>query len=143
VAHLNHQKPPHQGVTQRRRKRPNPVHHDTKVTTTPKEIQPTMAAQQQATQFQQRQTEVARRLETEAVDRYTNQQQSVRQIARAIGCSYGTVHAFLRACNVPMRPKGHTQPPPPPQSGHPRPAATRSGGAAAVTSPRQRAAHRH
>jgi hypothetical protein len=38
--------------------------------------------------------------------RYLQQGQSVRQIASAMGCAYGTVHLVLTKENVQFRPRG-------------------------------------
>ncbi|MGI5180559.1 helix-turn-helix domain-containing protein [Dactylosporangium sp. CA-152071] len=38
--------------------------------------------------------------------RYLQQGQSVRQIASAMGCSYGTAHLVLTKAKVQFRPKG-------------------------------------
>lgn len=93
-----------------------------------------MAAPHQATEYQQRHTGLAQRLEAEAVDRYTNQHQTVRQIATTIGCSYGKVYTFLQRSQVHMRPKGRT---PATQVDHPGSPPPRCGGARAVPNPRR------
>ncbi|MET7424347.1 helix-turn-helix domain-containing protein [Dactylosporangium sp. NPDC005555] len=38
--------------------------------------------------------------------RYLRQGQSLRRIARAMGCAYGTVHGVLTTAGVRLRPKG-------------------------------------
>lgn len=40
--------------------------------------------------------------------RYVEEQQSLRQVATALGCSYGTVHLTLTGAGVPLRPRGGT-----------------------------------
>ncbi|MEV4515605.1 helix-turn-helix domain-containing protein [Dactylosporangium sp. NPDC049525] len=42
----------------------------------------------------------------EMVRRYLQHGQSLRQIAGALGCSYGTVHVVLTTAKVQFRPKG-------------------------------------
>ncbi|WP_460492976.1 helix-turn-helix domain-containing protein [Dactylosporangium cerinum] len=40
------------------------------------------------------------------IRRYVEDLQSIRQVAAAIGCSYGTVHLDLTSAGVTMRPHG-------------------------------------
>lgn len=40
------------------------------------------------------------------VRRYVQDRLSMRQIAAALGCSYGTVHMVLTTANVELRPRG-------------------------------------
>ena len=42
----------------------------------------------------------------EMARRYVQEGQSLRQIATALGCGYGTVHLVLTEAQVPLRPKG-------------------------------------